>query len=248
MGFPIVIVPKKDGSIQLCIDYCKVNEITRKDAYPIPRVDDTLDTLVGAKWFSTLDLKSGYWQVEVHKDDREKTAFCTHEGLFQFNVMAFGLCNAPATFQRLMDMVLKGLLWNNCLVYIDDIIIVGRTFEQHLNNLAQVFDRLEQVGLKLQPHRCHLLQSKVQFLGHIISPDGVSPDQEKTNKVKEWPSPTSVKEVQQFLGLASYCRRFIKGFASIAAPLHKLTEKQTVFNWNSQCQEAFEYSTSRVVW
>ena len=121
---PIVIVPKKDGSTQLCIDYRKVNESTCKDAYPIPRVDDTLDTLAGAKWFSTLDLKSGYWQVEVHKDDREKTAFC----LFQFNVMPFGLCNAPATFQRLTDMVLKGLLWNNCLVYVDDIIIVGRTF------------------------------------------------------------------------------------------------------------------------
>ena len=130
----------------------------------LPSSAAPVDTLAGAKWFCTLDLKSDYWQVEVHKDDREKTAFCTCEGLFQFNVMPFGLCNATATFQRLMDMVLKGLLWNNCLVYIDDIIIVGRTFEQHLNNLAQVFDRLEQAGLKLQPHKCHLLQSKVQFL------------------------------------------------------------------------------------
>ena len=243
---PIVLVPKKDGSIRLCIDYRKVNEVTRKDAYPIPRIDDTLDTLAGAKWFSTLDLKSGYWQVEVHKDDREKTAFCTHEGLYQFNVMPFGLCNAPATFQRLMDMVLKGLLWHSCLVYIDDIIIFGKTFEQHLTNLAKVLERIEHAGLKLQPQKCHLLQSQVQFLGHIISTEGVSPDPQKTEKVKQWPIPQSTKEVQQFLGLASYYRRFVKNFASIAAPLHKLTEKHSVFRWTPSCQEAFCHLKTRL--
>lgn len=243
---PIVLVPKKDGSIRLCVDYRKVNEVTRKDAYPIPRVDDTLDTLAGSQWFSTLDLKSGYWQVEVHEDDREKTAFCTHEGLFQFNVMPFGLCNAPATFQRLMDMVLQGLLWNSCLVYIDDIIIFGKTFEEHLGNLARVFERVEQAGLKLQPQKCHLLQSQVQFLGHIISTNGVAPDPQKTEKVKQWQTPQSVKEVQQFLGLASYYRRFIKNFASVAAPLHKLTEKHTIFRWTPCCQEAFDNLKSRL--
>ena len=244
---PIVIVPKKDGSIRLCIDYRKVNEVTRKDAYPIPRVDDTLDTLAGAKWFSTLDLKSGYWQVEVNKDDREKTAFCTHEGLFQFNVMPFGLCNAPATFQRLMDMVLKGLLWDSCLVYIDDIIIFGKTFEHHLENLAKVFERIEQAGLKLQPQKCHLLQPQVQFLGHIVSTKGVSPDPQKTEKVKQWPTPKSTKEVQQFLGLASYYRRFVKNFASVAAPLHKLTEKHSIFRWTPSCQEAFNNLKARLI-
>ena len=119
---PIVLVQKKDGSTRFCVDYRKVNSVTRKDAYPLPRVDDTLDTLAGSKWFSTLDLLSGYWQVEVHPEDRQKTAFCTPDGLFEFKVMPFGLCNAPATFQRLMDTVLAGLQWTNCLVYLDDVI------------------------------------------------------------------------------------------------------------------------------
>ena len=129
---PIVLVQKKDGSIRMCVDYRKLNVVTRKDAYPLPRIDDTLDTLSGSKWFSRLDLISGYWQVEVNKEDREKTAFCTHERLFEFKVMPFGLCNAPATFQRLMNLVLAGLQWSSCLVYLDDIIILGRDFEEHL--------------------------------------------------------------------------------------------------------------------
>ena len=132
---PIVLVTKKDGSTRFCIDYRKVNSGTHKDAYPLPRVDDTLDTLVGSVWFSTIDLKSGYWQVEVAPEHREKTAFCTQEGLFEFNVMPFRLCNAPATFQCLMDCVLAGLQWSNCLVYINDIIIMGRSFDEHLHNL-----------------------------------------------------------------------------------------------------------------
>ena len=123
---PVVLVRKKDGSTRFCIDYRKVNAVTRKDAYPLPRVDDTLDTLAGAKWFTTLDLLSGYWQVEVEPSDKQKTAFCTPEGLYEFNVMPFGLCNAPATFQRLMDMVLAGIQWSSCLVYLDDIIVVGK--------------------------------------------------------------------------------------------------------------------------
>ena len=180
----------------------------------------------------------------MHEDDRNKTTFCTHKGLFQFNVMAFGLCNALATFQRLMDMVLKRLLWQSCLVYIDDIINVGRTFEEHLNNLAQVFERLENAGLKLQPHKCHLLQSEVRFLGHIVSTQGVSPDPEKADKVKQWPNPTSTKEVQQFLGLASYHRRFVKNFSTI---VHKLTEKHSVFCWMPHCQEAFNHLKNQLV-
>jgi len=185
--------------------------------------------------------------VEVHEDDRDKIAFCTHEGLFQFNVMPFGLCNAPATFQRLMDMVLKRLLWQSCLVYIDDIIIIGKTFDQHLTNLAQVFECPDQAGLKLQPRKCHLLQPEVYFLGHTVSAQGVSPDPEKTDKVKQWPNPTTTKEVQQFLGLASYYRKFVKDFSSIAVPLNKLTEKHSVFHWTTQCQEAFDHLKNQLI-
>ena len=156
---PVVLVGKKDGSIRFCIDYRKVNSITRKDAYPLPRMDDTLDTLTGSKWFSTLDLISGYWQVEIEKKDREKTAFCTSDCLFEFKVMPFGLCNAPATFQRLMDMVLAGLKWTNCLVYIDDIIVIGKTFSEHLTNLTQVLNRVI-------PYEIN--QIKKKFQGHIL--------------------------------------------------------------------------------
>ena len=151
---PVVLVRKKDGSLRFCIDYRKVNAVTRKDAYPLPRVDGTLDTLACCKWFTTLDLLSGYWQVAVDPKDREKTAFTTYDGLFEFKKMPFGLCNAPATFQRLMDLVLAGLQWNNCLIYLDDVLIIGKTFEEHLSNLNLVFNRLREVGLKFKLSKC----------------------------------------------------------------------------------------------
>ena len=237
---PVVLVPKRDGSFQFCIDCPKVNAVSRKDAYLLPRIDDTLDTLAGSKWFSALDLLSGYWQVEVSPEDREKTAFCTHEGLFEFRVMPFGLCNAPATFQRLMDAVLAGLKWSTCLVYIDDIVIPGRTFQAHLAHLQAVFERLKEAGLKLKPQKCRFCLHKINFLGHIVSADGIQTDPQKTAKVSTWPTPTSQKELQQFLGLASYYRRFVKNFAAIAKPLYQLTEKTARFTWTDKAQAAFE--------
>ena len=200
---PVVLVQKKDGTKRFCVDYRKLNSITRRDAYPLPRIDDTLSTMAGSKWFSTLDLISGYWQVEMSPEDQEKTAFCTPEGLFEFTVMPFGLCNAPATFQRLMDLVLSGLQWTECLVYLDDVIILGRNFEDHFRSLKLVFQRLRESGLKLKPAKCSLFQEKVSYLGHVISADGIATDPDKSNQVAQWPVPTSAKEVQKLLGLAS---------------------------------------------
>ena len=234
---PIVLAKKKDGSVRFCIDYRKVNAITRKDAYPLPRIDETLDTLAGSKLYTTLDLKTGYWQVEVENEDRAKTEFSTPDRLYEFKVMPFGLCNAPATFQRLMDRVLHGLKWYSCLVYIDDIVVVGANFKEHLNNLACVLKRLREAGLKLKPTKCNLLQKEVRYLGHVISENGISI---KTDAIRKWPTPQCRREILQFLGLANYYRRFIKDIASVSRPLQRLTEKNAPFCWTEQCQKAFD--------
>ena len=202
----IVMVEKKDGSKRFCIDYRRLNDVTIKDAYPLPRIDQSLDQLSGAELFSCLDLNSGYWQVEVEECDRAKTAFASKQGLFKFKVMPFGLCNAPATFERLMETVLAGLNWQICLIYLDDIIVIGRTFEDMINNLDKVLTKLRDAGLKLKSRKCQLFAREVEFLGHIISCEGIKTDPRKTEAVREWPRPENVHEVRSFLGFCSYYR------------------------------------------
>ena len=222
------------------MDYRKLNEVTRKDAYPLPRIDETLEALGGAKHFTTLDLISGYWQVVVEPDDCSKTAFTTPFGLYEFTVMPFGLSNAPATFQRVMEQVLAGLPWQVCLVYLDDIIVYGQTLDEHRENLRKVFQCIREAGLKLQPSRCSFLQPEVLYLGHIVTADGIRTDPTKTAVVKDWRVPRNTKDVRRFLGLASYYRRFVPGFATLAAPLHKVSTKTSLFTWDKHCQTAFE--------
>ncbi|KAK3568728.1 hypothetical protein QTP86_014757, partial [Hemibagrus guttatus] len=204
---PVVLVKKKCGTWRFCVDYRRLNSVTIKDSHPLPRVDDTLDALAGAVWFSTLDFSNGYWQVEVAEDDREKTAFTTGQGLYQWRSMPMGLSNAPATFQRLMELVFRGLPWHICMVYLDDILIYSKTFEEHLSSLKEVFLRIQSAGLKLNPSKCHLARDHVVFLGHVVSRKGLQPDPKNTEKVLNWPIPRSPSEVRAFVGLCSYYRR-----------------------------------------
>ena len=201
---PVVLVTKKDGGTRFCVDYCQLNDATVKDAYPLPRIDDTA---------------SGYWQVSLSREARAKTAFATHSGLFQFRVMPFGLCNAPATFERLMDRVLQGLRWSRCLVYLDDIISFGGTFDGALSNLTLIFERLRSYGLQLKSSKCHLFRVSVPFLGRIVGRRGLECDPTKIEDVKLWPVPDCLKSVRQFLGFVGYYRRFIPRLADVVTPL-----------------------------
>ena len=254
---PIVLVRKKDGKLRFCVDYRKLNSKTVKDAHALPTIDETLDCLVGAKYFSSLDLKSGYWQVEVEENDKPKTAFTAGPlGFFEWNSMAFGLVNAPATFQRVMQAAMGDLHLNQCLLYLDDIIIFSKSFNEHIERLKAVFQRLREAKLKLKPSKCSFLQKQVKYLGHIVSAEGIQTDPSKIEVLKNWPVPSNVKEVRQFLGFAGFYRRFVKDFSNIARPLHNLlrcdspgpnrrykkksTQNQS-FKWTPEHQSSFEH-------
>ena len=207
----VVIVRKKDGSIRFCVDFRKLKRKTIKDAYAIPRVEDTLHLLAGAKYFTKLDLRSGYWQVEIEESDKHKTAFQVGTlGFFEFHRMPFGLCNAPATFRRLMERCMGELNLDQCLIYLDDVIIFSTNFEEHLRRLEAVFTRLQEHNLKLKASKCDFFKSEVTYLGHVVSEEGIKTDPEKTDAIKIWPVPKSIKDVRAFLGFAGYYRRFIK--------------------------------------
>ena len=240
---PVVMVRKKDGTHRFCVDYRALNAVTKPDLYPLPRIDDLLDQLGEARFFSTLDLASGYWQIPVSEDAIEKTAFVVPQGLYEFRVMPFGLMNAPSVFQRLMTRVLMGLNPADdsdfVAVYIDDVLIFSRTLEEHIEHLKSVITRLQESGLKLKPSKCHFLREEVEYLGHVITPQGLKPTQRLTAAVADFSIPTNLQELRRFLGLSSYYRRFIPQFARIAKPLHDLTRKDTPFLWGEDCQAAF---------
>ncbi|GES72730.1 retroviral-like aspartic protease 1 [Rhizophagus clarus] len=238
---PVVVVEKKNGKKRLCVDYRKLNKVTKRDCYPLPRIDDMLETLSGSQWFSSLDLASGFWQVELDQKDREKSTFITRFSTYEFTVMPFGLCNASATFQRLMDIVLRDILWQFVVVYIDDINVGSKTFEEHLLHLEQVFSRLAQAGLKLSPEKCFFFKDEIPFLGHVVSRHGIQTDPEKLRVIKEFPIPKDLTQLRGFIALASYYRKFVKNFSRIVEPLNRLLKKNTPFVWGNDQVDSFEY-------
>ena len=238
---PVVMVKKKDCSLQFCVDFRQLNAATIKDALPIPSIDDLLDALHGARWFSTLDLKSGYWQGPIQEQDKEETALRTSSGhLFEFNRVPFGICNAPATFSHLMDCILAGLHWETCLFYLDDIIVFAATWEEHLNRLRQIFERLRHAKLKLGADKCTFAAKEVSYLGHRMTEESLLPDPSLLAAIGEISLPKNATEVRSFLGLVGYYRCYVKNFAAIAGPLHALTQKDAVFHWSADCQDAFD--------
>ncbi|XP_078245177.1 uncharacterized protein LOC144587786 [Pogona vitticeps] len=238
---PIVLVDKPDGSIRFCVDYRKLNRVTTPDAYPMPRLDNLIETIGGCRFISSLDLVKGYWQLRIDPRDQEKTAFCSPFGLYEFRVLSFGLRNAPATFQRLMDQTLAGLS-DFTVAYIDDIGIFSNTWEDHLIHLELVLQRLSAAGLTVKASKCQLGSPEIKYLGHMVGGGMIKPLEAKIEAVRDWPRPNTKKKVKSFLGLVGYYRKFIPRFSEIAAPLTDLTRKTADdrIPWTSDCEAAFQ--------
>ena len=236
---PVLMIRKPDGGIRFCIDYRKLNALTVKDCYPMPLIDDLLDVLSNAKLFSTMDIASGYWNVPMEEDSIEKTAFTCKFGLYEWLVMPFGLCNAVPCFERLMENVLVDLKWRCCLVYLDDCVVFSEDFPSHLERVRLVLERFRSAGFKLKMSKCKWGKTSVAFLGHIVTPQGVLPNPEKVQAVLCAQRPRDLTALRAFLGLSSYFRRYIKGYAIIAAPLEELKQKEKNYEWTEACEEAF---------
>jgi hypothetical protein len=241
-GSPVVLIKKRNGEYRFAIDYRKINLVSKPISWPLPRLEDVFDTIGESKAqiFSVLDLRSGFWQIPLDPETKDRSAFTTHSGHYQFKKLPFGLRNAPMSFQMVMSEVLRGLNWKCSLVYIDDILCFSKDIPSHLKHLEAIFDRLDQADLKLNPTKCKFAAKRVTYLGHVLSKHGVEVDHEKTKAITTYPVPKSAKDVKAFIGVCNYYRRFVKGFAEIASPLNKLLQKDVPFEWSSACQSAFE--------
>ncbi|XP_024120340.2 uncharacterized protein LOC112141437 [Oryzias melastigma] len=235
---PIVVVQKRNGQVRLCIDYRRLNSQTIKDAYNLPKLEDTFSALNGSQWFLVLDLKLGYYQIEVDEADKPKTAFVCPLGFWEFNRMPQGVTNAPSTFQRLMEKCMGDMHLRDVLVFLDDIIVFSGTLEKHEERLLRVLQRLKDYGLKLSPEKCVFFQTSVRYLGHVVSRQGVETDPEKISALKTWPVPQTLRELKSFLGFSGYYRRFVKGYSNIVKPLHNLTSGYPPLHKKSRAKQA----------
>ena len=237
---------KKDGTLRLCMDYRKLNRVTVKNKYPLPRIEDLFDQLNGACYFSKIDLRSGYHQLRVRDSDIPKTAFRTRYGHFEFVVMPFGLTNAPAAFMDLMNRIYRPYLDQFLVVFVDDILIYSNGRAEHERYLQLALQVLRENQLYAKLEKCDFWLQEVQFLGHMVSKEGISVDPAKVEVVMRWERPKSVFEIRSFLGLAGYYRRFIKNFSRIACPMTRLTRKGVSFDWNDKCEESFQELKKRL--
>jgi len=237
---PVLLGKKKTGEWRMCVDYRRLNAYTIKNKFPLPIIEELFEELLGAKWYTTLDLRSGFHQILVSPDDQYKTAFQTHFGHFEYKVMPYGLTRAPATFQAIMNHILAPLLRKCVVVFIDDILIYSKTYKEHLQHVQLVFDLLRQHQFKVRLSKCSFAKNQLNYLGHVLSDQGVSTDPSKISDVKNWPTPTNVKELRSFLGLTGYYRRFVRNFGMIAKPLTELLKKGNMFVWTPITDQAFQ--------
>ena len=239
---PVVMVKKSNGEYRFAVDYRKLNAVTKIFTTPLPQLHDVIDTLgtVNSTIFSVCDMRQGFWQLQIDEPSREKTAFVTHRGQYEFNRLPYGLANSPATFSMVMNEVIREMNWKNALVYVDDILVFSQNFDQHLVHLSALFDKLIEANLRLKPSKCQFACKEVRYLGHVISKEGIAVDPEKTTSIKSFKAPRNIKEVRMFLGLCNYYRKFIQNHSKITAPLTQLLQKDHEFEWTTDCQKALD--------
>jgi hypothetical protein len=239
-GSPVLFVRKKTGELRMCIDYRKLNAITIKNSYGLPRIEELLDSIRGARWFSTLDLNSGYHQLRVHPGDTHKTAFRCRYGLYEYQVVPFGLTGAPAAFMKLMQQLFHHLLDKTVVVFLDDILVYSKTEAEHREHLREVLEILRKNQLYAKLQKCQLFKRSVTFLGHVLNENGLSMEQDKIRAIQEWPHPKSKKQILSFLGLAGYYRRFIKNFSELALEMTELLKDNVEFIWTAATEQSFQ--------